>query len=93
MDRKHEITTAEELPLALTIEQLAQVLRIGRGSAYRLAQTGELRTIKIGRQFVFLKRNYYATWGPPYDDYLHGPFFCAMILLHENGYSIGRRKE
>lgn len=50
MDRKHEITTAEELPLALTIEQLAQVLRIGRGSAYRLAQTGELRTIKIGRQ-------------------------------------------
>ncbi len=50
MDRKHEITVAEELPLALTIEQLAQVLRIGRGSAYRLAQTGELRAIKIGRQ-------------------------------------------
>lgn len=50
MDIEHIVTTTEELPLALTVEQLADVLHIGRGSAYRLVQTGELRAVRIGRQ-------------------------------------------
>ena len=50
MDKNQTITSPDNLPLALTVEQLATVLGIGRGSAYRLVQTQEIRTIRIGRQ-------------------------------------------
>lgn len=50
MEAKNEITDVEDLPLALTVEQLAKVLRIGRGNAYRLVQQGDIRTVRIGRQ-------------------------------------------
>ena len=50
MEAKSEITDVEDLPLALTVEQLAKVLRIGRGNAYRLVQQGDIRTVRIGRQ-------------------------------------------
>ena len=50
MEAKNEITAVEGLTLALTVEQLAKVLHIGRGNAYRLVQQGDIRTVRIGRQ-------------------------------------------
>ena len=39
----------ERLPLVLTIEEAAGVLRISRGSAYEAARRGELPTVRVGR--------------------------------------------
>lgn len=40
----------EELPLALTVPEAAEVLRIGRNTTYDLVRCGVLRSIRIGRQ-------------------------------------------
>ncbi len=42
--------TIDNLPLALTIDQLAQVLCVGKTSAYALVNDGTIRSIRIGRQ-------------------------------------------
>lgn len=36
----------------MTVEEAAQKLGIGRGTAYRAAQTGELPTIRLGKRLV-----------------------------------------
>ena len=36
----------------VTVERAAEVLGIGRGSAYEAARTGELPTIRIGRRLL-----------------------------------------
>ena len=36
-------------PLVLTVPQLADVLHIGRNSAYALVNSGAIRSIRIGR--------------------------------------------
>lgn len=40
----------DDLPLALTVEDVAKILGIGRNSAYSLVHSGALRYIRIGRQ-------------------------------------------
>lgn len=39
----------EQLPLSLTVSELAKVLRIGRNSAYQLISDGTIRSIHVGR--------------------------------------------
>jgi len=39
-----------DLPLALTVEEAGQVLRVGRNTAYELVRCGQLRSVKVGRQ-------------------------------------------
>lgn len=39
----------EQLPLSLTVSELAKVLRIGRNSAYQLVSDGTIRSIHVGR--------------------------------------------
>lgn len=39
-----------ELPITLRVEDLMPLLGIGRNTAYRLVRSGEIRSIKIGRQ-------------------------------------------
>ena len=41
----------DELPLVLTVEDLMPVLGIGRNAAYTLVRSGQIRSIKVGRQF------------------------------------------
>lgn len=39
-------------PLTITVEQAAQVLGIGRSTAYELARTGDLACIRLRRRIV-----------------------------------------
>lgn len=39
-----------ELPLALHVEDLMPVLDIGRNTAYELVRSGQIRSIRVGRQ-------------------------------------------
>ena len=40
----------DELPLALSVEDLMPILNIGRNTAYELVRSGQIRSIRIGRQ-------------------------------------------
>lgn len=40
----------DELPLALRVEDLMPVLDIGRNTAYELVRSGQIRSIKVGKQ-------------------------------------------
>lgn len=43
---------AAERPSVLTIEEAAQLMRIGRNSAYEAARRGEIPTVRIGRRLL-----------------------------------------
>lgn len=43
------IQNYEQLPLSLTVSELAKVLRIGRNSAYQLVSDGTIRSVLVGR--------------------------------------------
>jgi excisionase family DNA binding protein len=47
--------TLQELPDALTLPEVARVLRIGRNSAYEAVRRGEIKAVKIGRRLVVPK--------------------------------------
>jgi len=42
--------SVEELPLVLRVEDLSRALGIGRNTAYELVRSGQIRSIRIGRQ-------------------------------------------
>ncbi len=44
---------AEEMPLVMTVEEVADYLRIPRSSVYRLAQQGRIPCQKAGRRWRF----------------------------------------
>lgn len=48
MDKKIPITP-NNLPVVMSVQQLAEVLQIGRNSAYDLVKSGQIRSIRIGR--------------------------------------------
>ena len=43
------ITNSDNLPLALTVLEAGQVLRVGRSVTYELVRSGQLRSVRIGR--------------------------------------------
>ena len=43
------VTTFNELPLALTVLEAGQVLRVGRNVAYDLVRSGQLRSVRVGK--------------------------------------------
>jgi len=47
MNSNHD--TLHQLPLVLSVPQLAGILHIGRNSAYQLVNNGEIRCIHIGK--------------------------------------------
>ena len=40
----------DDLPLTLRVEDLMPILGIGRNTAYALVRSGQIKSIKIGRQ-------------------------------------------
>ena len=40
----------EELPLTLKVDDLMPILGIGRNTAYALVRSGQIRSIRVGRQ-------------------------------------------
>lgn len=42
-----------EIPLVMTVEEVAQYLRIPQSSVYRLAQRGRIPCQKVGRRWRF----------------------------------------
>lgn len=45
-----KVTSLDELPLVLRVEDLMPVLSIGRNAAYDLVRCGRIRSIRIGNQ-------------------------------------------
>lgn len=48
-------TSIDQLPLVLSVEDLADVLGIGINSAYELVRSGQVGSIRIGRQYKIPK--------------------------------------
>ena len=43
-------TSYSTLPLTLRVEELMPVLGIGRNTAYELVRSGQIRSVRVGRQ-------------------------------------------
>lgn len=43
------VTSFNELPLALTVTEAGQVLRVGCNVAYELVRSGQLRSVRVGK--------------------------------------------
>lgn len=56
-----EYTSIDQLPLVLTVDQLAAVLGIGINSAYQLVRSGRVGSLRIGRQYK-IPRNALETY-------------------------------
>ena len=48
MENKYR--SLDELPLALRVEDLMPILGIGRNTAYELVRSGQIHSVKVGRQ-------------------------------------------
>lgn len=44
-----------DYPDVITVNQLMEILHIGKNAAYNLLQTGEIKTIRIGRRYIIPK--------------------------------------
>ena len=47
----------DELPLLLKVEDLMPILSVGRNTAYELVRTGQIFSIRIGRQVRIPKQS------------------------------------
>lgn len=45
------VTSLQDVPLVLCIEDLMAVLNIGRNTAYELVRSGQIRSIKVGKNY------------------------------------------
>lgn len=53
----------DELPLVLTVEEAAELLRISRGLAYEACHRGDLPSIRLGRRILVPKDELLARLG------------------------------
>ena len=40
----------DDIPLVMTVENLMPILLVGRNTAYELVRSGEIKSIRVGRQ-------------------------------------------
>ena len=50
MNSDNFFKNSENLPLALTVDQAAQVLQLGKSLVYNLVRCGKLRSLRVGRK-------------------------------------------
>ena len=50
----------DDLPLTPRVEDLMPILGIGRNTAYELVRSGQIRSVKIGRQIRIPKQEVFA---------------------------------
>ena len=55
--KHNEYTNLAQLPLVLTVEQLATVLGIGLNAAYELVRSNSIQSVRIGRQYRIPKNS------------------------------------
>ena len=55
LEENAEYRSLDQLPLVLSVEQLAAVLGVGINSAYQLVRSGQVGSIRIGRQYKIPK--------------------------------------
>ena len=58
-------TSFDDLPLVLTIKDVAALLGIGYNSAYELVRSGQVKCVKIGNQYRILKHELQQFLGVP----------------------------
>ena len=64
----------DELPSILTVEDVQDILRIGRNTAYGLVRSGQLSSIRIGRQVRITKKLWFGIY--PHNKLLAGWAIC-----------------
>lgn len=47
----------DDIPLVLTVEELMPILSIGRNTAFNLVSSGQIRSIRAGKQIRILKHD------------------------------------
>lgn len=47
----------DDIPLVLTVEELMPILSIGRNTAFSLVRSGQIRSIRTGKQIRILKHD------------------------------------
>ena len=52
-----EYRSFDDLPLTLRVEDLMPILGIGRNTAYELVRSGQVRSIRIGKQLRIPKQS------------------------------------
>lgn len=50
-------TSFDDLPLTLRVEELMPILNIGRNTAYELIRSGQIKSVRIGKQIRIPKEN------------------------------------
>ena len=51
MVKAKRISSLEQLPLFLTVDEVTEVLAIGRSTAYDLIRCGRIQSVKLGKQY------------------------------------------
>lgn len=46
---KYEHKPSNEIPLVMSVPEMARLLRIGRNAGYSLVRSGKIRAIRIGK--------------------------------------------
>ena len=50
-----QLTSFDDLPLIMTVEELAPILGVGKGTVYELVRCGRIKSLRIGTQIRILK--------------------------------------
>jgi excisionase family DNA binding protein len=58
------MTSFADLPVVLTVEETAELLRIGRSAAYAAVRSGDIPCVKVGRSIRVPKHRLEQLLGP-----------------------------
>ena len=51
---KKQLTSFDDLPLIMTVEELAPILGVGKGTVYELVRCGRIKSLRIGTQLSLI---------------------------------------